>query len=80
MIVAAVTIAATAQSLTFKCDGKVINNGETYCSTGINETYASLGWLYFEPKVNVVSATGGKEKEKAQTLDNKENELCNGGT
>ena len=80
MIVAAVTIAATAQSLTFKCDGKVINNGETYCSTGINETYASLGWLYFEPKVHVVSATGGTVEVTAQSLDNKEIELCFGGT
>lgn len=80
MIVAAVTIAATAQSLAFKCDGKVINNGETYCSTGINETYASLGWLYFEPKVHVVSATGGTVEVTAQSLDNKEIELCFGGT
>ena len=79
MIVAAVTIAATAQSLTFKCDGKVINNGETYCSTGINETYASLGWLYFEPKVHVVSATGGTVEVTAQSLVNKEIELCFGG-
>lgn len=80
MIVAAVTIAATAQSLAFKCDGKLINNGETYCSTGINETYASLGWLYFEPKVHVVSATGGTVEVTAQSLDNKEIELCFGGT
>ena len=80
MIVAAVTIAATAQSLAFKCDGKVINNGETYCSTGINETYASLGWLYFEPKVHVVSATGGTVEVTAQSLDNKEIEFCFGGT
>lgn len=80
MIVAAATIAATAQSLTFKCDGKVINNGETYYSTSTNETYASLGWLYFEPKVHVVSATGGTVEVTAQSLDNKEIELCFGGT
>lgn len=48
MIVAAATIAATAQSLTFKCDGKVINNGETYYSTSTNETYNSMPQIHEE--------------------------------
>ena len=80
MIVSVVALVATAQSLTFKCDGKAINNGETYCSSNTNETYASLGWLYFEPKVYVVSATGGTVEVTAQSLDNKEIELCFGGS
>lgn len=80
MIIVAATIAASAQNLTFKCDGKTIGNGETFYSSSVNETYASLGWLYFEPKVHVVAVGGGSVEVTAQSLDDKEIELCFGGT
>lgn len=80
LLFAAITLAASAQNLAFKCDGKVINNGETFYSSRTNETYASIGWLYFEPQIYVVSATGGNVEVTAQSSDDKSIELCFGGT
>lgn len=80
LMIAFAAMTASTQNLTFKCEGKVINNGETFYSSSVNEVYASLGWLYFEPKIHIVSVTGGDVEVSAQSLDNKSLELCFGGT
>lgn len=79
MMMAVIGVTASAQVIAFVCDGEVLKDGSTYCSTRQNEVYASLGWLYFEPEVCVVSQTGGNVEVTAESLDGKEIELCFGG-